>query len=226
MKPAFVFVLLCLPVMPAIGQGVHAVPRPPAQTGGAPANESATPDGYAPIPAWSAQTRAPRPDKVAAYSVETVAEGLMGAFSFNFLPDGRILVAERAGHMKLVGKDGKISEIEGLPANLWARGQGLFEARPDRAFASNRTIYFAYTALPDGANTAALPRSPGVLLVARAKLSPDDKKLEDVRVLLNAEGTLGRVIQAPDGTLLATASIPAGLGINSVDWPQPQALDR
>jgi glucose/arabinose dehydrogenase len=228
MKPVLVFVLLgslCLPVTPAISQNVHAVPRPPAQTGGAPANESATPDGYAPIPAWLGQTRAPRPDKTATYSVETVAEGLMGAFSFNFLPDGRLIVAERAGHMKIVGKDGKISEIEGLPANLWARGQGLFEARPDRAFASNRTIYFTYTALPDGANPAALPRSPGVLLVARAKLSSDDKKLEDVRVLLNAEGTLGRVTQAPDGTLLVTASIPAGLGINSVDWPQPQAFD-
>jgi glucose/arabinose dehydrogenase len=64
-----------------------------------------------------------------------------------------------------------------------------------------------------------------VLLVARAKLSADDKQLEDLKVLLNAEGTLGRVIQAPDGTLLATSTIPAGLGINSVDWPQPQALD-
>ena len=76
MKPAFVYVLLgalCLPVTPAIGQSVHAVPRPPAQTGGAPANESATPDGYAPIPAWLGQTRAPRPDKTATYSVETVA---------------------------------------------------------------------------------------------------------------------------------------------------------
>jgi glucose/arabinose dehydrogenase len=216
---------LFLSVTPSIGQGVHAVPRPPAQTGGAPANESATPDGYAPIPAWLGQTRAPRPEKTAAFSVETFAEGLMGAFSFNFLPDGRIIVAERAGHMKIVGKDGKISEIEGLPANLWARGQGLFEARPDRSFATNRTIYFTYTALPDGANTSALPRSPGVLLVARAKLSSDDKKLEDVQVLLNAEGTLGRIIQAPDGTLLVTSSIPAGLGINSVDWPQPQALN-
>jgi aldose sugar dehydrogenase len=227
MRPTSVFLILgilCLPVM-TIAQSVHAVPRPPAQTGGTPANESAVPDGYAPIPAWLGQTRAPRPEKTAAYSVETFAEGLTGAFSFNFLPDGRIIVAERAGHLKIVGKDGKVSEVEGLPANLWARGQGLFEARPDRSFASNRTIYFTYTALPDGANTAALPRSPGVLLVARAKLSSDDKRLEDTRVLLNAEGTLGRLIQAPDGALLVTSSIPAGLGINSVDWPQPQAMD-
>jgi glucose/arabinose dehydrogenase len=44
-------------------------------------------------------------------------------------------------------------------------------------------------------------------------------------VLLNAEGTLGRAIQAPDGTLLITSTIPAGLGINAADWPQPQQLD-
>jgi hypothetical protein len=44
----------------------------------------------------------------------------------------------------------------------------------------------------------ALPRTPGVLVVSRAKLSADDKRLEDVKILLNAEGTLGRVIQAPD----------------------------
>jgi glucose/arabinose dehydrogenase len=71
----------------------------------------------------------------------------------------------------------------------------------------------------------ALPRTPGVLVVSRAKLSADDKRLEDVKILLNAEGTLGRVIQAPDGTLLVTSTIPAGYGINSADWPQPQALD-
>ena len=114
---------------------------------------------------------------------------------------------------------------EGLPANFWARGQGLYEVRPDRSFAMNRILYLAYTALPDGANTAALPRSPAVLVAARAKLSADEKRIEDVQVLLNAEGTTGRLIQAPDGTLLISSTVPAGLGINSVDWPQPQALD-
>src|SRR5687767_15697834 len=87
-------------------QGLRAAPRPPALVGGTPAGESAAPDGYAPIPAWLGQTRAPRPAKTAEYSVETFAEGLAGGFSFNFLPDGRMLVAERAGRIKLVGKDG------------------------------------------------------------------------------------------------------------------------
>src|SRR5215467_2699069 len=154
---------LFVSVPSAVAQAIHAAPRPPAQTG-TPAGESATPDGYAPIPAWLGQTRAPRPAKTAEYSVETVAEGLNGAFSFNFLPDGRMIVAERAGHLRLVSKDGNVTEIDGLPSNLWARGQGLFEARPDRAFASNRTLYLTYTVLPDRSNPDALPRSPGVVV--------------------------------------------------------------
>jgi glucose/arabinose dehydrogenase len=218
-------ICLLLGASTAQAQSLRAAPRPPVQAAGIPAGESAAPDGYAPVPAWLGQTRAPRPAKSAEYTVETFAEGLAGAFSFNILPDGRMIVAERAGRLKLVGKEGKITQLEGLPANLFARGQGLYEARPDRSFATNRTLYLTYTVLPDGADPAALPRTPGILVVSRAKLSADEKRIEDVKILLNAEGTLGRVIQAPDGTLLITSTIPAGYGINSADWPQPQALD-
>ena len=210
-------------------QPVRAVPRPPAQAPGPPRPEdgSAAPDGYAPIPQWLGQTRAPRPAKSAAFDAETIAEGLNGAFCFDFLPDGRIIVGERGGRIRVVGAKGALSEqVAGLPADLFARGgQGLFEVRPDRAFAANRTIYLTYTVLPDGSNPPSLPRSPGVLVAARAKLSSDDRRLEEVKVLLDAEGTGGRLIQARDGTLLVTATIPAGIGINSVDWPQPQQLD-
>src|SRR6185436_12404017 len=121
------------------------------------------------------QTRAPKPASTAAYDVEPVADGFTGAFCFDFLPGGRLIVGERPGRIKIVEKNGKVSEpLEGLPSNLWARGQGLFEVRPDRAFASNRTIYLTYTVLPDGVDAAAPSRSPGVLVAARATLSADD----------------------------------------------------
>src|SRR5262245_5188550 len=130
-KAIFLVVTTCLVVhVPqSIAQTIHSAPRPAAQTG-TPPGESATPDGYAPIPAWLGQTRAPHPAKTADYSIETFAEGLNGAFSFNFLPDGRMIAAERPGHIRLIGKDGKVSEVGGLPTNLYARGQGLFEVRP------------------------------------------------------------------------------------------------
>src|SRR5262249_37651918 len=126
-------------------QQVRPGRRPPGQAPGPPRPEdgSAAPDGYAPIPQWSGQTRAPKAVKTAEYVVETVAEGLNGAFCFDFLPDGRIVVGERAGRIRLVGKDGKASDpIGGMPPNLFVRGgQGLYEVRPDRAFATSRTIY-------------------------------------------------------------------------------------
>jgi glucose/arabinose dehydrogenase len=210
-------------------QPVRVIPRPPAQAPGPPKPEDGgtAPDGYAPLPEWLGQTRAPRAATTADYDVQTVVEGLAGAFCFSFLPDGRIIVGERPGRIRIVGKDGKIAEpIEGMPSNLWARGgQGLFEVRPDKAFGTNRRVYLTYTVLPEGSNPNALPRSPGVVVAASARISADDRRLEDLKVLLNAEGTGGRLIQAPDGTLFITSTIPAGLGINSVDWPQPQQPD-
>ena len=219
--------LIVLALVAALAPQIKPSPRPPAAPPGPPRPEdgSTAADGYAPSPQWLGQTRAPVPAVRSQYAVATFAEGLSGAFSFSFLPDGRMLVGERPGRVRIVGTDGKVTApLEGLPANLAAR-QGLFDVRADRAFAANRTIYLTYAAMPDGLDPASLPRSPGVLLAARARLSADDRKIEDVTVLLNAEGTGGRLIQAPDGTLYVTSTIPSGIGINSVDWPQPQQLD-
>ena len=62
-------------------QPVRAVPRPPAQAPGPPRPEdgSAAPDGYAPIPQWLGQTRAPRPAKSAAFDVDLMSvTGVLG----------------------------------------------------------------------------------------------------------------------------------------------------
>jgi glucose/arabinose dehydrogenase len=218
---------LALGLSATLAQSPRAIPRPPPTPPGpaSPEAGSIATDGYAPIPAWAGQTRAPRPAATAGFDVQTFASGISGGFSFHFLPDGRIILAERPGRVRVIGRDGHASEpLAGLPA-LFARGpQGLAEALPDRDFAKNRVLYLAYTALPEGTREP-LPREAGVLMVARASLSADDRTIENVKVLLNAEGCGGRVIQAPDGTLLVTSSVPAGVGINSSDWPQPQQLD-
>ncbi|MEO8256724.1 MAG: PQQ-dependent sugar dehydrogenase [Acidobacteriota bacterium] len=203
----------------------RVVPRPPAQIPGQqPPGESAGPDGYQPVPLWLGQTRAPAPAKTETYTVETVVSGLTGA-NFRFLPDGRIIVAERDGRIRIVGRDGTLSApLAGLPSNLFPTGQSVFDVQPDRSFATNRTIYFTYAVLPAGVNPAT-QRSPAHVHVASARISPDDTRLDEVKDLLDAEGTGGRVVQGPDGTLLVTSTVPAGLGIKSEDWPQPQQLD-
>ena len=232
-RPVLVLVALWMPVAlgaqkpapPVTGVAQRVVPRPPAREAGAPETGSTAPDGYAPIPQWLGQTRAARVARTEAFTIQTAVSGIGGGFSFHFLPDGRILIGERPGRMRIAAKDGTLSEpLGGLP-ELYASGpQGLFEVLPDRDFAKNRLIFFGYTALPAGPRPAILPRLAGLLMIARARLSGDDRRLEDVRVLLSAEGINGRMIQAPDGTLLITSGIPAGVGIDSPDWPQPQQL--
>jgi glucose/arabinose dehydrogenase len=220
-RGALVAVALLIGLVPVAAQN----PPRPAVRERTDADGSATTDGYAPIPEWAGQTRAPRPARTEAFRTEVVASGIRGGFSFHFLPDGRILLSERPGRLRMVGRDGSLSEpIAGLPPMMANGPQGLFEARPDREFSTNRVIYFGYAA-PLSPVPNPLPRLPGVLTIARARLSADDTRLEDVRVLLKAEGINGRLIQARDGTLLITSGIPAGVGIHSPDWPQPQQLD-
>ena len=216
---------VCLAAGAVLAGQAKTVPRPPAQTPGqAPAGESAAPDGYQPLPQWLGQTRAPAPAKTEAFTVQTFAEGFNGA-AFQFLPDGRILLGERTGGIRIVGRDGKPSApLAGMPADMYTTGQSLFSVQPDKAFATDRTIYFTYAVLPAGADPTK-QRSPAHVHVARARISADETRLEGVKDLIDAEGTGGRLLQANDGTLLVETTVPAGLGIPSSDWMQPQQLD-
>jgi glucose/arabinose dehydrogenase len=87
-----------------VAQTARPIPRPPAQEQGAPPAGSAAPDGYAPIPEWLGQTRAPRVATSLPYEVETVASGIVGGYSIELLPDGRMLLAERPGRLRLVDR--------------------------------------------------------------------------------------------------------------------------
>jgi glucose/arabinose dehydrogenase len=220
--------LVAAAVCVALGAGIAAqnrtVPRPPAAPPGLPPGESAAPDGYQPLPQWLGQTRAARPARSETFTVETLAQGLNGAW-FRFLPDGRILLGERTGRIRIVAKDGGVGEpLGGMPSDMFTQGQALFSVQPDRNFAANRTIYFTYSVLPPGTDPAK-QRSPAHVHVASATISADEKRLEGVKDLLDAEGTGGRVIQANDGTLYVTSTVVAGFGIYSEEWQQPQQLD-
>ena len=201
-------------------------PRPPAGANPAAEGGSTTPDGYTPLPQWAGQTRAPVAKDHVEYEVETVVSGIAQGFAFAFLPEGDIVITEKSGAMRVAAKDGQLSEpIAGLP-EMWTSGpQGLLDLRLDRDFPTNRTIYFSYTAPPVGPIPDPPPRLAGIQHVARARLSTDLRRLEDVKVLVNTEGIEGRLVQARDGTLIITSGIPAGVGIVSSEWPHPQQLD-
>jgi glucose/arabinose dehydrogenase len=131
-----------------------------------------------------------------------VASGLEHPWSLAFLPDGRILVTERPGRLRLVTGDGKVSEpIAGVPA-VYAVGQGgLLDVVLDPDFAENSTIYLSYAEPGDGDTNGTA--------VARAKL--DGSKLADVEVIfrqtpkVNSKHHFGsRLVFARDGTLFVT----------------------
>ncbi len=134
-------------------------------------------------------------------AVETVADGLERPWGLAFLPDGRMLVTERPGRLRIVSTAGQLSEpLAGVP-DVFARGQGgLLDVVLDPDFASNRLVYLSY-AEPKGkgASTA----------VARGRLV--DGGLEDVGVIFRQEPKVrggrhfgSRLVFAPDGALFVT----------------------
>jgi quinoprotein glucose dehydrogenase len=84
--------------------------------------------------------------------MEILAEGLVNPWSMAFLPDGRILITERPGNLRIFD-DGQLSEpIEGLPP-VWVNGQGgLLEVALHPDYEQNGWIYLAYASSDDGEN--------------------------------------------------------------------------
>ncbi len=149
-------------------------------------------------PAPSSPQPRPIEDKVAA---ETVAKGLEHPWALAFLPDGRILVTERPGRLRIVAKDGKLSApLRGVPA-VQAKGQGgLLDVAIDPKFEENRLVYLSYAEPGEGgAGTA----------VARGRLG--EGALEDVKVIyrqqpkVDGNGHFGsRLVFTRDGKLFIT----------------------
>jgi aldose sugar dehydrogenase len=112
--------------------------------------------------------------------VETVAPGLDHPWGLAFLPDGRMLVTERQGRLRIVSADGQLSQpLPGLP-RIHARGQGgLLDVLPDRQFAENRTIYLSFA--EDRGN------GRSGTSVARARINTAGTGLEGLQVIFRQE---------------------------------------
>jgi glucose/arabinose dehydrogenase len=162
--------------------------------------------GAAAQPASAVITDAPPPAKPSKIKVETYAGGLEQPWGMQFLPDGRLLVTERPGRMRLVTKDGRLSSpIAGVP-EVAAVGQGgLLDVLLAPDFEKSRTIYFSYGEPREGGTNGTS--------VARAKLvfDGDGGKLEDVNVIFRQQPAAdsghhfgSRLVWAKDGTLFVT----------------------
>ncbi|MGB6558378.1 MAG: PQQ-dependent sugar dehydrogenase [Pseudolabrys sp.] len=144
------------------------------------------------------------PSSAGDISVQTVASGLVYPWSLAFLPDGRMLVTERPGRIRIVSRNGRLSPPLGNVPRVFASGQGgLLDVILDRDFAQNRTIYFSYAEPFNGGGRTAL---------ARARLDDNEMpRLADVKVVYRQHGPASRgnhfgsrIVQANDGNLFVT----------------------
>jgi len=177
-----------------------------------------------PTPAFRGQTEAPPPARESAYQVEVITDELVGPWALAFLPNGDYLVSERRGSLKIVTPDGRVSApIEGVPPVKVVAAQSFHDVVLDPNFSDNRYVYFTYFAPPKGEAAREWPiehyynevwdktlaerrvMELGAERVSRARLSRDNRRLEDLEVLI--EGRVERrIVFAPDGTLMVTGA--------------------
>lgn len=177
-----------------------------------------------PKPAFPGQTNAPAPAKPSpALKVDTIIPRFMSPWSLAFMPNGKMLVAERYGFIRVAQMDGFYSApVAGMPDQKIVAAESLHDVVVDPDFTHNRLIYFTYFAPPPGERPGAWPidvfygnvwkasvserrtMRVGEERVARARLSEDETRLEDVQVLL--DGVNRRIVFAPDGTMFVTGA--------------------
>jgi len=145
------------------------------------------------------------PSSAGDLAVETIAGGLMHPWSLAFLPDGRMLVTERPGRLRIVTRAGQLSQpLAGVPG-VYAQSQaGLMDVMLDREFEQNRTVYFCYAEPAEGG---------GRIVVAHGRLEENGRtpRLVAVTTIFRQQGPVShglnigcRMVQAGDGNLFVT----------------------
>jgi glucose/arabinose dehydrogenase len=197
-----------------------------------------------PKPAFAGQTDAPAAPKSAPFQTQIVTERLNSPWSLAFLPDGSFLVAESAGALRVVKKDGSVSApVEGVPGVKSIGAEGFHEVVLDPDFARNRMIYFTYFAPPPGQapgnypleqlyeNVWSVPLAQrramkiGRERVARARLSDDARRLENVEVIADGVGER-RMVVARDGSLFISGADRFWLYESKLDGMEHPFMDN
>lgn len=154
-------------------------------------------------PAFDGQTRVAGVKTSTPFESKVFAEGLKSPWGICVLPDGRFLITEKEGNMRIVDDKGKLSDpITGIP-QVDKRGQGgLLGLTLDPQFATTRMVYWVFAEPTSGGNQTA---------VAKGRLADDEKTIENAVVIYRAgpvfDGNLhfgGRIIFDKEGNLFVT----------------------
>jgi glucose/arabinose dehydrogenase len=131
------------------------------------------------IPFFQQQTRVGAVHTTAPLDVKIITKALKFPWSLAFLPDGRMLVTEKPGNMRIVTSSGTVgAPITGLPPVKYRSNSGLLDVVLDPDFASTRSIFWVFVE----------PLTPTnfITSIAKGKLSVDETKLEDLKIIYRA----------------------------------------
>ncbi|TKK67475.1 PQQ-dependent sugar dehydrogenase [Ilyomonas limi] len=171
-------------------------------------------------PAFKGQTRAPGVKTTTPYEGKVLTDKLNSPWGITQLPDGRFLITQKEGTMRIATNTGELSEpITGLPPVVNAGQGGLLGVTIDPQFESNRMVYWAFSEkTPEGNLTA----------IAKGKLAANEKQIENATVIYRAtpayNGTLhygGRILFDGKGNLFISTGERSDLQTR----PQAQLLN-
>lgn len=171
-------------------------------------------------PAFAGQTRIGAVTTKTNYEGKAISTGLTRPWGITTLPDGRLLITEKGGTMRIATTTGQLSEaITGIPPVSSGGQGGLLGITTDPDFASNRTLYWVFSeSTPEGNVTA----------VAKGTLAPDEKSIQNATVFYRALPAYpnnlhfgGRVLVDRSGNLIITSGERSDLATR----PQAQQLN-
>ena len=148
-----------------------------SQTGTLPPVETEAPNtNYE--PAFEGQTRIAGVKTITPYDEQVIAEGLSSPWAVTSLPDGRLLITQKAGSLRIATTTGTVSDpITGFPEVDDRRQGGLLDVAPAPDFATSRMLYFTFAeSTTQGSLTA----------VGKGRLSDDETVIENFTIIYRA----------------------------------------
>jgi aldose sugar dehydrogenase len=111
------------------------------------------------------------------FRIELVADGLRTPWALAFLPDGRLLVTERDGHLRIVDKGTLSPPVSGVPTPHVQQDGGYFDIEVHPDYARNRWIYLAYSEPRAGAAAGTTP--PSMTVIVRGRLNGKNEWIDE-----------------------------------------------
>jgi glucose/arabinose dehydrogenase len=178
-----------------------AAPEGDSLTGNLPVETQSPNTNYK--PAFQGQTRISSVKTTTPYEAKVLSSDLKNPWGITVLPDGRLLITEKEGKMRIATTAGQLgAPITGIPAVNSSGQGGLLGLTIDPQFGSNRMVYWVFSENVQGGNLTA---------VAKGRLSDDEKRIENATVIYRAtpayNGSLhygGRILFDKSGNLFVS----------------------